>query len=454
MTDIRYGDCSTDVENLQKLLRQKFNFKIKATGEMDDETVKAVADLKGKLGIKNSSKDVSAATLFAIEDAAIERTVVVMNKKTYHVTKAELAQLRAKASVQATAVIQPYVQMASEVQGLHDAHDKVRSANWFWSNVVDSVTGATFPNKAQMKAAVAAATSMQRDAQVGKLDPATLPGRSKPIRDAMAAMSQYRDHTFGGGEAFVRELTGIQKGATLTLSMAMAVYTGGASWGVQVAGAAAAGSFDQALTEIGNSATFSTQAQHNAAVGRVFVTAVASGTAGMIMKGGKLGDYMGKVTKEAIAAGKSALLKTYILKGINGGGQKMIEDGINGMPSLMDPKKKYGMSDFVEAGAKSFIEGAALEMLGPVAEKYGSGAGKLFTKANFATLGDVTNLDKAGETLIKEAIDKVGKEVVLGILAKMNFSKKNGPEFDPKVRKAILAHPKVKQAFKKATKKK
>lgn len=458
MTDIRYGDCSTDVEDLQKLLKQKFKYNIKATGEMDDATVKAVADLKGKLGIQNSSKDVSAATLFAIEDAAIPRTVVVINKKTYHVTKAELAQLRSKASAQAEKVMQPYVQMAAEVQSLYDAHDKVRSNNWFWSNVVDAVTKASFPKKAQMKAAVSAATAMQREAKAGILDPSTLSSRAKPIREAMAAMSQYRDHTFGGGAQLVRELTDIQNGATLTLGIAMAVYTGGASWGVQVTGAAAAGSFDQALKEIGNSATFSTRAQHDAAVNRVFVSTVASGAAGVIMKGGKIGKYMDAVTKKAIADGGSGLLRSYILKGVNGGGQKLIEDGITGLPSLNDPKKNFTMTDFVEAGAKSFAEGAALAMLGPVAEKYGGKAGRLFTKDNFGVLGDVTKLDKAGEVLIQQAIDKIGKEVVLKTLAGMSVSKttgkKNGTEFEPKVRKAILAHPQVRQAYKKATKKK
>ncbi|MFK7838676.1 MAG: hypothetical protein AB8B60_20935 [Sulfitobacter sp.] len=451
MSGIKYGDCSPDVENLQKLLNRQFGYKVKATGEMDDATVQAVNDLKGKIGIQNSSRDVNNATLLAIEDAAIPRTLVEVNGKKAWVTPNQLRQLKAKAGAQAAAAIQPYVSMANEVKILWKAHETARKDNWFWSTAVDFATKAKFPSKGEIGGAVMAAKKMQKDAKNLTLDPAQLSTQSKPIRDAFAAMDQYRETVFGGGKELVKNLTIIRDTAAATLSITAGIATAGASWQVQVGVGAGVAAYDQTLKEVDRASTTANYSV-GGGVSRVFVTAAVDGTIGLLMKGGKLGDYLDDVAKKAVEKYGSKLLLQYAIKAANGGVQSVIENSLKRISGFGTTGKKLDFDALVNGVIDDFIKGAGLKILGPLSKKYAKGAGAHFDLKDFKGLGKI-DLDKTGEEAVKTVISAVAPTVFKATLEPF----KPGPspkDFEPKLRKAILAHPKVKAALKKAAKKK
>lgn len=452
MAGIKYGESSPEVAKLQKLLAQKFGYSLKASGMMDEATAEAVNDLKSKIGIKNTSADVDAATLAAINTAALPRTKVVVNSKTAWVTKTQLATLKAAAGKRAGQAVQVYVNMANEAKLLWDAHDKTRKANWFWSKAVDTATGANFPSKTMMDGAVAAAKAMQAEARAGNLTPAGLNSKSAPIRSAFAAMDQYREETFGGGAELIKNLELIRDGCVVVLQVSAAIATGGASWKVQVGVSAGMAAYEQVLKEA-DAASKTKNYNIGKGVSKVFMAAAIDGTVGLLMKGGKLGPFLDDVADEAVKRAGSSALKKFAIKSVNGGAQQMIEDGIKGLSGLADPKKKFTYEDFIKAAAESFIKGAGLKVLGPVCEKYGKKAGKQFSAKDFKGLGKDIDLDKAGEAAVQAVIDKIGSAVVQKTLDSRKV-KAPAKSFEADLRKAILADPAVRKAAKAASKKK
>ncbi len=452
MAGIKHGESSKQAYDLQKLLNKTFGYNLKTTGELDDATLIALQELKSNIGIKNSSQDVDVATLRAIAEAAVPRTKVVIKGKTAWVTKAQLATLKTKAGKRAGDAVKPYVNMANEAKLLWDAHEKARKANWFWSKAVDTATGATFPSKSMMDAAVSAAKSMESDAKSCTLTEASLSSRSKPIRTAFAAMDQYREETFGGGDQLVKNLETIRDGCVVTLQVTAAVATGGASWEVQVGVSAGLAAYEQVLKEV-DTASKTKSYNISSGVTNVFIATVLDGTVGLLMKGGKLGPFLDDVANEAVKRAGSSMLKAYAIKCVNGGAQQMIEDGIKGLAGLMDPKKKFTFEDFVKAAAESFVKGAGLKVLGPICEKYGKKAGKNFSLDDFKGLGKDIDLDKAGEAYVQKAIDTIGSAIVQDLLKKQD-PKKPVKNFEADVRKAILADRRVKKAAQDAMKKK
>lgn len=452
MSGIKYGDCGADVQKLQKMLNSSFGLRVKATGEMDDATVAAVQKLKIKLGITNPDEDIDNKTLLAIKDASLERTKVKIKGKEVWVTKAQYAQLKAKAGQRAAQSVQPYVSMANEAKIYWDAHDKSRKASWFWSKAVDVATGAKFPSKGVMEAAVTAANALQTEAKACTLTKENLNGKLKPIRIAFAAMDQYRSETFGGGGELVKNLELIQAGCVATLQVTAAIATAGKSWEVQVAVSAGLAAYEQSLKEVD---TASKTKSYNAGIGasKIFMATAVNGTIGLLMKGGKLGNYMDDVATAAAKKAGSGKLAEFTAKAVNGGAQKMIEKGLTSIPGIMDSNKNITQKDILDAGVNAFIEGAALKDLGKACDKYDKTAGKHFNSNNLRQAGKNIDLDKSGEEAVKAVINQIAGEVVKKALSKHD-PKTKPSKFEAEVRKAILAHKKVQKAATDASKKK
>ena len=288
MADLKPGVSSPQVAALQKRLNDKFGYKLPVDGAYDESTKAAVADLQGKMDIGYSSGIVDDKTLKAMADAEIKRTRVVIKDKEYWVTKEQWMTLRAAAGAQAGDVVKTYVSMANEAKMYWEAHDKARRDNWFWSEVVDVAVGTKFPDKGMIDRAIRAADKMESDARACKLKDTDLSNASAPIREAFAAMDQYREELFGGGEELVKNLQIIQGGCVLTLQVAAAVATGGASWEIQVGVSAGVAAYEQALKEV-DTASKTANYDVGSGVARTFLSGIADGTVGLILKGGNLG---------------------------------------------------------------------------------------------------------------------------------------------------------------------
>lgn len=450
MAGIRFGESSTQVLALQKDLKKHFGYKIEASGVMDDATSKAVNDLRSKLGMRQSSANVESATLEAIKQAKIPRVKIVINGKTAFVTQAQLNQIRAVAIKRATEAVRPYVGMANEAMIYWNAHNDTRKSNEFWSSAIELSTGAKFPSKGTMTSAVAAAKAIESGAKAGSLTPDKLNSEGAKIRQAFADMDQYRETMYGGGGELAKQLEGIRDGCIVSVQILAAIVTVGGSAKIQIGVAAGVAAYEEVLKEAG---TASKEGSYDIGKGaaNVFLAAAVNGTIGLLMKGGKLGKFLDDVAEAAIKKAGSKYLKQYAIRCVNGAAQQMIEDGINGIAGLRDPKKKITYKDFVKAAVESFVKGAGLGIMGPVCSKYGKGAAKNFSASDFKGLvaAKDVKLDKAGEELIKQAIDKVGIRSIEETLKHFTL-KQDAKSFEAKVRKTILENPKVKQAAKKA----
>jgi len=441
MAKIKPDTSHPKIQEMQKLLNKSFGYKLPENGALDEATLKAINDMQGKLGARSMSADVDPAFLEEMKEAAIPRTKIVVNGIEAWVTKGQLELFRKKNGERAGDAVTPLVSMANEVKSLWDAHESTRKANWFWSTAIEASTGATFPSSGQISSAVNAAKSLEKAARAGILFPAQLTSGSKVIREAYAAMDQYREELFDGGDELVRQLETIRDGCVVVLQVTAALATGGASWQVQVGVSAGVAAYEQVLKEVDKASKDGSYSVESGVV-NVFMAAIVDGTVGLILKGGKLGPFMDKVADKAVKEAGSAVLKKFISKAVNGGAQQMIEDGIKGLPGLSDPKKKFTFEDFVKAATESFVKGAGLKILGPVCEKYGKGVGKQFSAKDFEGLGKKINLDKAGEEAVKKTIENVAPAILQKVADGWD-PKKDPGKFETEVRKEILSDPKV-----------
>lgn len=439
-----YGTSSPQIAAFQKMLKQSFGYNVPTDGSFDDKTLAAVNDLGAKIGVGRSVEKVDAQYMAAVKTALVPRTKVVIRGKEYWVTKEQLATLKARAGATAADSVQPYVNMAKEVQLLWKAHDDTRKKNWFWANAVDLATGCKFPDKSTVDAALRAAESMQAKARACALTPQQIGSESAPIRTAFAAMDQYREELFGGGAELIKNLELIRDSCVVVLEVSAAVATGGASWQVQVGVAAGLAAYKQALAEVD---TASKTANYNveSGVARVFMAAVIDGSITYVLKGTKAGPLLDKVTEQAIKKAGTSMVKVYVIKAVKGGGQKMLEDGLKGLTSLADPSKQIKFDDVVKAAATSFISGAGVEILGPVCAKYGAKASKNFSPSDFKGLGKNIDLDKAGEEGVKKAIDAAATPIVQKKIDGWSATA-NHDKFEAELRSEILADPKVRKA--------
>lgn len=447
MTTLKPGISSPQVASLQKLLKTTFGYPVPTDGSYDEATQKAVADLQVKLNLGYSSGEADAATIKAMNAAMIKRTKVVVNGKEAWVTKEQLAILKQKAGKRAGDALRSYISMANEAKMLWDAHDKTRKDNWFWSEVVDVAAGCKFPDKGMIDQAVKAAEKMEAEARACALTEAAIGSRSAPIREAFAAMDQYREELFGGGAELVKNLELIRDGCVLTLQVTAAVATGGASWEIQVGVSAGVAAYEQVLKEV-DTASKTSNYSVETGVANVFIAGLLDGTVGLILKGGKLGPFLDDVAKAAVEKAGTGVLKAYAIKAANGAAQQMIEDGIKGLQGLMDPKKKFSRKDFIDAAVESFVKGAGLKILGPLCEKFGRGASKYFRPNDFKGLGDI-DYSKPGAEGLKTLLDKKGPDAVKAVLDRWDPDA-NPNKFEDAVKDELLADSAIKKAVKDA----
>jgi hypothetical protein len=439
---VEYGTSSKDVLDMQKYINSTFGTKIPENGTYDDDMAAAVNDLAGKIGYKGSVKAIDPAFQKAMKEAAEPRAIVQINGKPVAVTKAQLDALRLVAGKKAVESVRPYLNMMQEAKGYWDAHEKARSDNWFWSGVVDVAVGTKFPSAGLMNAAIAEAKSLEADARACALKYEDLSRRTTKIREAFAAMDQYREELFMGGEKLVDNLETIKTGCVITLQVAAALGTGGLSWQVQVGVSAGVAAYEAALKEVSKASTDGSYSIPGG-IANVFASAAVDGAAGYLLKGAGVGKFLDDVAKKAVEEAGAKVLLPFAIKAVNGGAQQMIKDGIKAIPGIFDPTKKIKLEDVIKGAAKSFVIGASLKNLGKVCEKYGKSVGKWFDISDFERLAKgAADLDKAGAEAVKKAIEKVGPKVVEAVVDEMQVGWSER-QLEEKIRKGILRDPAV-----------
>ncbi|MFN4157989.1 MAG: hypothetical protein ACK4GO_06245 [Gemmobacter sp.] len=437
MARIEFGTSSPEVKSLQKLMNQVLpKGKIKETGTYDEDTRTAMALLQDQLNVGHSSGLPDQKTMAAMKEALIPRTRIVVNGKEAWVTREQFAQLKRIAGARAAEAVRPYVSMANEAMMYWEAHDSARKDNAFWSKFVDVAVGLKFPSKATMVGAVKAAEAMEKDARDCALTPADISRRAAPIRQAFADMDQYRDELFMGGGQLVRELEKIRDGCVLTLQVTAAFATGGSSWGVQVGVSAGVAAYDAVLKEVDKASKTANYAIE-AGLSSVFMATVCDATVGLILKGGGAKDITDDIAKAALKEATHPAMKKLVVDSLNGGAQQMLKDGINGLPGLADPKKKFDASDLAEAAVKSFIKGAGLKILGSEFKKFGESASKHVKPEMFKGLGlDPSKLDKTGEEGFKKLVDKRAGKILDDVAKNWDVTKDDAAKFADEVIKA------------------
>lgn len=433
--------------------------KLKESGDYDDATTQAVAAFQEKAGIGYSSGNWDATTAAAINQIIKSPKSIITIPSTgakYQVTKAEMEQLKGAAFPKAAkAIEQNYVNMANEAKNYWDAHDKCRKTNWFWGNAIELATGAKFPDASVIDNAVKAANSMKVDAGQGKLNPKMLESRSAPIRNAFAAMDQYRETMFDGGEKLAQNCQTIADGCVIVLEISAAVATGGASWQIQVGVAAGLGGYKELLVQVSQASTDPKVTIDSAALS-VFKAALIDGSVEFIMKGNGKGleNVAEKIAedacKQAALSGSKVAIKQYLIKAIAAGSAKIAEEVVKGMGKLLtDPKAKLTPDDFVKASVEVVVKAFAVGIIGPSADKWmKTPSTKIDPKLFDKILGDV-KFDKALASGLKKAIEAAAGGAVKKTLDGWD-PKKDPGTFDDEVQKAIVNDKNVQAAAKKA----
>ncbi len=301
-----FGVCSPEVKTLQQNLNKVMKqCRVKATGTFDEETAAAVAQFQAEAGLPQSGK-LDAATAKAMQEALIPRTEVTYQGKTYWLTKEEYASLTAKLAADVrsgSSSAQQYLSMCQEVRILWNAHKEARENNQVFAWIIEGASGANFPSEGMITAAEACAQKIQSAAGNPKALNAALQNTA-PIRTAFAAMDQYREELFGGGEELVRQLETIRDGCVIILEISAALATGGASWTVQVGVAAGVGSYKALLGEIDKGSRHDSKQTVSSAISDVIVGGAIEGAVAIIMKGPKSKAVIEYVAKTAAIEGQ------------------------------------------------------------------------------------------------------------------------------------------------------
>jgi len=411
---LKIGVCSPAVKKLQQMINAAYQGSVVAeTGTFDEDTAAALAKFQATAGLPQTGA-ADAETLKALSWAAIPKRSVNYKGQTYVVTESEYKQISAKLVQKLSGPVQAYGNMAAEVRSLWNAHNEARKNHAVFAAIVDVAAGSSFPSEGKITAAEAAAARMKSAAAGGDINAlkSAMDDGSAPIREAMAAMSQYRDELYGGGAELIRNLETIRDGCVVVLEISAAVATGGSSMGVTAAVMGGVGGYKALLGEIDKAST-SSKVDLGAAFGNILLSAAIEAGAGALMKG----KFVENVAKAAAAKVSGAALKkvgseaiaAFAGRAIEGGGKKAFEELVKDLCKACNPNDKMTLQQAAENVAANFVKGALFQQLDGVLSAFGKGVSKHFSAGDFKGLGKVDYnkaLKEGGQKALELAYDK------------------------------------------------
>jgi len=308
------GTSSAEAKQLQKNMNTLFGAKrVPEDGSFDEGTQHYLKLLQKKLKVPETGK-ADKKTMRAINYALLPRTEIVVNGKKAWVTEPELKALQTSARANAAKQMQKFVVLAKEAELYWNFHKELKENNWF-SGIVDTYAGATFPKKSIITTAVKAAEKMKTDAAKGTTF--NVKRSSEPIYKALKAMRDYRNKLHDGGDDLIKKLEFARDTSAVSVQIMAAVATGGASWYVQVGAAAGTGAYMGVISELKRAKD--EKVTFEDITNTALKNAVIEGTVGYIMKGAGKGvagfaDDAAEVAVKKIGTG-SAKKGALVLRG-------------------------------------------------------------------------------------------------------------------------------------------
>lgn len=444
VTLLEPNTSSPEVMDFQKRLA-KLGFKVPVDGSFDRKTLAAVQLLAQRMDYGRSVDKVDAA--FLKELARFEKTKFVrlnINGTVLIVDEVDLAKARKEFGPRLEAALRPLVNLANDAMFYWKANSKLKEENWFIGTTIELYSGARLPKEADMKAAVKAAEMLTAKARKLELKQSDVDGAVRTIRAAFDAMSTYRDKLHGGGDNLVSNLETVRDGCVVIVQVGVAIGSGGSSVGVQAALGAGVAGYGQLLKEIdsaGRSANYSLKR----GAWNMGVAMTVDAAASLILKGSSGKKVLDAIEKQAMAR-VPKLLQAYVGNAMKKGAEKLVEDGIKGIPKLLEGKMSF--EEVVKAGLDSFLSGLQIGVLGPVVEKYSRTASKNFTFKDFEAASRGVKFDKAATEAVNKVIDAVAGSVTQKVLSGWD-PKKDAKKAEGEIKAAILADPKVQAELRK-----
>jgi peptidoglycan hydrolase-like protein with peptidoglycan-binding domain len=248
---LKPGDSGPNVKKLQQTINEIYGASmVDESGDYDDATRDKVADLQKKLNIGRSSGEADPVTLRAFAVALEPKYLVELPKVTAYLTAKELADLQQVTRTVALEALKGVLSLAQKYKVIWQAHSDARGNNAFWSEVIDVVTKASFPDAQTVRKVEAAAKAIESGAKSGTLTDAAFETQSGVIRDAYAELDKYRDETFEGSDKFVDYMEKTASACGEIVDILMTVQTARLSAGGQALGAGVSGTYKAALSEV------------------------------------------------------------------------------------------------------------------------------------------------------------------------------------------------------------
>jgi peptidoglycan hydrolase-like protein with peptidoglycan-binding domain len=445
MADLKLGASGSDVKKLQQTINNLFQASVvEENGDYDEETRDKVAELQEKLDIGKSSGEADSATLKAFAKALEPKNYVELGPVEAYLDAQEMANLYDATRVIAAKTLGPLISMAKQFRVAWQAHDDARSNHYFWSNVLDVVTGASFPSASTAKLVEAAAKDIESEARNGTLTAASFADKSGIIRNGFAELDQYRDETFDGATDFTDTMEKTATACGEIVDVLMTVAMAGRSTTQQAVGAGTAGAYKAALGEV-IKASKTPSYDVKMGVGRTLASGAVNAGIKALTKGAVGAKVIEDAEKRALSAAGESVVKKFVARAFVGGAQNMIEEGLKGIPGLSDPNKKMKPEDLASAAAFAFINGAFIKELNGLCKVFGENAASKFKLESFLPKG--TKLDKAAEQGLKKVLNKAGLQAVATVMNNIEPGTKPA-EVEKKMRAEIEGDSDVKKFVK------
>jgi peptidoglycan hydrolase-like protein with peptidoglycan-binding domain len=455
MADIEPGTSSPAVKDLQINLNTILGGnRVKATGSFDEDTQAALDEVRDKFKLPGQSGGkVDAALLKKIGEAAEPRLTVEVAGQSYYVTQAEYAKLMVAAKKKAAAVARPYMDLYDAAKIAYDAHKAVRDKVPVCAMLVETVTGASFPDAGKLSAARSAAAKIEAAANGLILDEAKAAALSAPIRQLLADLDQYVEVTTLGGPKFVEYMEMVKGASVASLKVLGAIWSAGKSGPRQVGMSAAIGGYEALLNEIAGANDPGVTV--SGSIGKVVKGAVVEGIVTAVMKGNAkgVGNIMDDAVKEAIAKSGAKTLEAYAIKAMNGATQKLFEEAIKSAFGEGDLSKAKSLPELKDAIVRVFIDGLAMGALGQVARNYTKGKVWQSCAKYLHKTAKGLNARAGWEDAVKKIVEMIGskkaEEILTGLAPGKNV---DADKVEQQIIDAIVNDSAVQKAMKEGAK--
>lgn len=427
MEQLQEGISSPDVKKVQGLINAYFHAsRVAENGEFDSNLTQAVKAFQSDNKARPTGI-VDGGTMKLLQHPPTKTVYQIEYKgKTYAIEKADWAGFQKEFCKLLEPTVQAYENRAEEARSLWSAHSKVRKDTFFLFPVmVDAWGSATFPAESTISAGDAAAKAMRSALASGDAKglAAAVKGGGAAVVKSITAVKEYRDNFYAGGEKLIQDLERVRDGCVLVLEVGAAIGTAGSSTAVTAGVMAGLGSYKELLNQVGKADSPKFNATD--AFGQVVLMGAVEGTVSAVLRDKGTAARISKALAEKAGA---TVLKRFgtdvaakMAEGaVKGGLSKALETSVKEVVKSLDPSEKMtaekAATDIAAEVLKGAVAGAVFGGIDKQVGKFTSSYAKSLAGVKFKGLGEVDikkALDKGAEKFVDQAVDRVGKEIVI-----------------------------------------